>query len=290
MKSSPLTGITESAFDHVRVRNPKYEGPMTDIHTLVSDAAYDDTELAAAVSTNTSNIALKRNIADSYTKGEVNALIPGATHQATTLEFDAYGSSANVLTIKGGSMGVGIEDSAGNALADLDQSFVIITPPAQCQNTLLVSGQLTANNISSTTITTALALKSDVATTYTKTQVDSALAVGLAGKQPLIGSGDLSISDTANLQNFINDKQDKVANVSDTEIGYLNGVTGGIQGQITSLSGILTSSINTLDGLIIDLDNDKADLTEVYTQAQANNLLNDRALASNVYTQAQIKK
>ncbi len=111
MKSSVLTGITEGAFDTLKVRDPPFTGPLTEVSTLVSGAVYDDTELAATVATNTANlatntanIALKRNIADSYTKGEVDALLPGATHQATTLEFDAYGSSANVLTIKGGSM------------------------------------------------------------------------------------------------------------------------------------------------------------------------------------------
>ena len=75
MKSSPLTGITTASFDSLEVRDPRDIGPMKDILTLINNTAYDDTALAgdvatnaATIATNTSAIALKRNIADSYTK------------------------------------------------------------------------------------------------------------------------------------------------------------------------------------------------------------------------------
>ncbi len=207
---------------------------MTDIHTLVSNAEYDDTEIAATISTNTANIstntanistntaniALKRNIADSYTKGEVDALLPGATHLASTLEFDAYGTSANTLSIRGGSMGILLEDSASNALADLDQFFVTFTPPVQCSNTVLVSGQLTANNISSTTITNGLANKqntignNDLSIAHTsglQANLDgkatiASLTTGLAGKQNTISDGDLTVARTSGLQSSLDSK------------------------------------------------------------------------------------
>ena len=146
MKSSALTGITEGTFDHVRVRNPKYTGPMTDIHTLVSNAEYDDSALAAVVagnssdistntaniSTNTSDISLRRTIDDSYSKAQIEGLIYTGLNPVTNareLNFSSWGTSINVLSIKGGSMGIAMEDNSGNALADLDSSFVSFPPP-----------------------------------------------------------------------------------------------------------------------------------------------------------------
>ena len=62
-------------------------------------------------------------------------------------------------------------------------------------------------------INAALATKADQATTYTKTEVDNSLAL----------------------------KQDKVANVSDTEIGYLDGVTSNIQTQLNQREPLYTT-------------------------------------------------
>jgi hypothetical protein len=45
----------------------------------------------------------------------------------------------------------------------------------------------------------------------------------------------------------LNSKQDVVANVSDTEIGYLNGVTSAIQTQIDSKQATITGSATTID-------------------------------------------
>jgi hypothetical protein len=79
-------------------------------------------------------------------------------------------------------------------------------------------------------VDTALGLKADQASTYTKSEVDIA-----------IGNIDLST------------KQDVVANVSSTEIGYLDGVTGSIQTQINSKQSTLVSGTNikTVNGVNI---------------------------------------
>jgi hypothetical protein len=52
---------------------------------------------------------------------------------------------------------------------------------------------------------------------------------------------------TSSIQTQIGNKQDKVTDVSDTEIGYLNGVTSAIQTQLNAKSGLLTTepSANT---------------------------------------------
>jgi hypothetical protein len=78
--------------------------------------------------------------------------------------------------------------------------------------------------------------------------------VDLSSKQNVVsGVSDTEIGYldgvTSAIQTQINNKQDKIANVSDTEIGYLDGVTSAIQTQLDGKSGLLTAepsgNINT---------------------------------------------
>ena len=94
------------------------------------------------------------------------------------------------------------------------------------------------------TIGSSLALKADI--TYVDTSDEAIMEdigtinTALGNKQNIVAN----VSDdeighlngvTSSIQTQINAKQDKVADVSDTEIGYLNGVTSAIQTQLTNL-------------------------------------------------------
>jgi hypothetical protein len=98
-----------------------------------------------------------------------------------------------------------------------------------------------------TTIGSSLALKADI--TYVD-EADEAIMedigeinTALGNKQNIVAN----VSDdeighlngvTSAIQTQINAKQDKVTDVSDTEIGYLNGVTSAIQTQLTNLDTV----------------------------------------------------
>jgi len=107
-------------------------------------------------------LAQKAESSAVYTQAEVDSLVaPMATLPVTTLQFsDVDGVGVNTLTIEGGDY-IAIQDASGNALMDLDQAQLTLTPPTQCLSTLNVTGQLTANSLSSTSLNNALTLKQD---------------------------------------------------------------------------------------------------------------------------------
>jgi hypothetical protein len=77
-------------------------------------------------------------------------------------------------------------------------------------------------------------------------------SVDLSSKQNVVsGVSDTEIGYldgvTSSIQTQLGNKQDKITNVSDTEIGYLDGVTSAIQTQLNAKSGLLTTepSANT---------------------------------------------
>ena len=106
-------------------------------------------------------------------------------------------------------------------------------------NLLLKSDKLTT--YTKTEVDSNLLLKSDKLTTYTKTEIDT-LFNNLIDAAPTVlntlNELAVALNDDANyattVQNQIALKQNKIENVSDTEIGYLNGVTQPIQQQFNA--------------------------------------------------------
>jgi len=87
--SKALTGVNEESFTRLAALK---DGTMENILDLLGSAMYDDTQLAQDVAANTSAIATKRHIADSYTKAEVDAadaLKRNAADSYTKTEVDA---------------------------------------------------------------------------------------------------------------------------------------------------------------------------------------------------------
>ncbi len=164
MNRSVLLNSTEGFYDALRVRSPAYSGPYVSVTGLEGSGSIvaDVSSNAAAIAAANTALGQKANASDVYTKSEVDGLTANsATHEVTTLKFvDVDSLGINTMTIEGGDF-IAIEDSSGNALMDLDASFVTTTPPAQFFSTVNISGQLTCANISSTSITNALAAKVD---------------------------------------------------------------------------------------------------------------------------------
>ena len=70
-------------------------------------------------------------------------------------------------------------------------------------------------------------------------------------------AGSIAQSKVTNLETDLGNKQDKVSGVSDTEIGYLDGVTSGIQAQLDAKSPIASPTFTgtaTTNHLIVDGD------------------------------------
>ena len=100
----------------------------------------------------------------------------------------------------------------------------------------------------------------DLSAYYTSSQVDSAIAAvvdAAPGTLNTLNELAAAINDDASyaatMTTALGNKQDKVSGVSDTEIGYLDGVTSAIQTQINSkqsvVSGISDTEIGYLDGV-----------------------------------------
>jgi integrin beta 8 len=100
----------------------------------------------------------------------------------------------------------------------------------------------------------------DLSTYYTSSQVDSAIAAVIdaaPGTLNTLNELAAAINDDASyaatMTTALGNKQDKVSGVSDTEIGYLDGVTSAIQTQINSkqatVANVSDTEIGYLDGV-----------------------------------------
>ena len=100
----------------------------------------------------------------------------------------------------------------------------------------------------------------DLSAYYTSSQVDSAIAAvvdAAPGTLNTLNELAAAINDdesyAATMTTALGNKQDKISGVSDTEIGYLDGVTSAIQTQIDGkqsiVSGISDTEIGYLDGV-----------------------------------------
>ncbi len=176
---------------------------MRDVLDLLGEASYDDTQLAAGVAANASGLAghgstLAQHAADLagkadtsavYSRSAVDAMVaPQATQALTTLKFaDIDSTGVNTLSIQGGQY-IAVEDGSGNSLLDLDAARVTITPPTNCLSTLNVTGQLTANNLSSTSLQAQLAGKQATLANAAYLDATSSVQTQLNGKQATLSN------------------------------------------------------------------------------------------------------
>ncbi len=151
MNRSPLLGTTEGVFDSLQVRNPPYSGALVDIASLVGSggggSSYDDTQVQADIATNAAAIALKA---------------------------DASALAGKQHLISNGSLTIAHTSALQVELDDHDYKIGL------AQAAILTKADTTA-------MTTALAQKSDTATTYTKSAVDTSQNVARRGLPPIRG-------------------------------------------------------------------------------------------------------
>ena len=97
----------------------------------------------------TNDLALKRNISDSYTKTEVDTRVnaPQVRVYTSAVEFqDVLNLGIDTLTVKGGT-NTQITDDLSNVLIDGSNSIVEVHPPFKTYSTITSVGNLTAPNI-----------------------------------------------------------------------------------------------------------------------------------------------
>ncbi len=87
--------------------------------------------------------------------------------------------------------------------------------------------------------------KNDINVSGTKYECEFAI---ITFEASTISAVTASLHEATSLNTAIELKQDKVANVSDTEIGYLNGVTSAIQPQLNSKQKAITSGTSAPSG------------------------------------------
>jgi len=312
-----LTGVNDGSFTRLEVLDG---GTMKNVLELVGEATYDDTQLALDVSANTSSaaanastlsqhataIAGKADSSSVYSQATIDAMVaPQATLALTTLKFadiDAIG--VNTLTVEGGDY-IAIEDASGAALLDLDAAQVTITPPTNCLSSLNVTGQLTANNLSSTSLQAQLAGKQATLSNAVYLDATSSVQTQLNGKQATLSNA-AYLDATSSVQTQLNGKQATLSNAS-----YLD-ATSSVQTQLNGKQATLsnaayldaTSSVQTqlnaryTQTQVDDRLNDKADSAttytiaqvdaNTYTQSQVDDRLNDKADSATTYTIAQV--
>ena len=200
MARRALTGVQEGSFTRLEVLK---DGSMQDVLDLLGEAGYDDSAIAQGVAANASAIAGhgsalaqhataiagKASASSVYTQAEVDSLVaPQATIATTRLKFaDIDSLGVNTLTIEGGQY-IAIEDASGNALLDLDQAQLTLTPPTNCLSTLNVTGTLTANSIASTGLQAQLAGKQATLANASFLDATSSVQTQLNGKQATLSN------------------------------------------------------------------------------------------------------
>ena len=194
----------------------------------------------ATAGTNTTQIATT-----AFVKSEVDALISGAPGALNTLDelAAALGDDANYASTITTSLSGKLSLSGGTMTGDLSLAGSP-TSNAHAANKLYVDGVASSASstlTSHTNATTSVHGIADTAALATKTYADntatsaaSAAATDAVGTHNLDTTNVHGITDTAALVTTtqLDLKQDKVANVSNTEIEYLNGVTSSIQTQL----------------------------------------------------------
>ena len=148
---------------------------------------------------------------------------------------------------------------------------------ASSTDTLLNKTVNLANNTVSGTVAefnSALSDANFITTIDTGTVTSTMIADGTIVDGDISASAAISQSKISNLTTDLGNKQDKVSGVSDTEIGYLDGVTSNVQAQIDAK--ISSSSSDTLTNKTINLANN----TISGTISQFNTALSDADFAT----------
>jgi len=307
MRKSPLTGTTTGDFDSLRVRHPAHTGSLVSVASLVAGAAYDDTQIAAAVAVNSASTAANSaNIAGhastlaqhaSDISGKANASdlqtpVPaGAVFSDSPLDVWHSGSSQYIPTTKVYYENSSLTLDAGAGSPTLGAWFVKAQPGIS-----EVSGLQAAldGKINDSQVLTNVPLNAVFTDSVYSHPATHSIAE-VSGLQTVL---DGKVDDSQVLTNV-------PLNAVFTDSVYSHPATH----SIAEVSGLQTALGDTYTKLATDdLLNDKRDTsdsysiseidTNIYTKVQTNDHLNDKRdisdsysiseIDANTYTKAQV--
>ena len=231
-----------SFFTTVATNLSTHSSDTTNVHGIVDTSVLvTTTQLTDALSQHSQDTTEIHGIADTAelaTKAFAASLLTGATKTNITITGDKNG-----LTISAEN---GVADSDTDDLAEGTTNKYFTAERAQDAVGLNIGSGLAYDTVSNVL---------DIAVGYaTEQYVDNAVQGAEVDQSTLAGSG---LTWDANADQFTVDTttiQARVADVSDTEIGYLNGVTSGIQTQLNAkapldsptFTGTVTLPANTI--------------------------------------------
>ncbi len=244
MRRAPLTGVTEGVFDSIKLRVPPYTGELIEAAALIEGSGYDDTQVLADVSSAAAGVASNAAaIATQAAAVSANATaIAGKVDNSRVLTDVPAGAlftdtvythpvSHNIFEISGLSSALGAKLDADQRPQIKYQGGYVDMQKLEFSDSTLSLGAATGEyQIQSTPqlasvqgLTAALAAKSDVAATvaslalkrnvadsYTVAEVNAALAAGLATKQNTLPNA-ASLDATSSVQTQLNDKASTAA-------------------------------------------------------------------------------
>jgi hypothetical protein len=240
---------------------------FTDARAISATAAsYDVLGAAATVAGN-----LTTHTSATEAHGATGAVV-GTTNTQTLTNKTLTSPVINTPTgITKSDVGLGNVDNT----SDADKPVSSATQTALDAKLALAGGTMTGAIAMGTNKITGLGAPTATGDAATKDYVDSSITNLVDGAPDLLNTLNelaAAINDDASyastLTTALGNKQDKVTNVSDTEIGYLDGVTSAIQtqlnakapladptftGTVTLPTGTVTSGM-ILDGTIVDAD------------------------------------
>ena len=223
----------------------------------------DDPNYATTVN---QNFALKANVADVYTRSQVDTSLSGK--QNTVQDGD--------LTIARTS---GLQAALDGKLAT--SGSIPISQVTNLQTTLNNKAPFSALGDDpnyATTVNQNFALKANVADVYTRSQVDTSLS----GKQNTVQDGDLTIARTSGLQAALDGKLATSGSIPISQVTNLQ-TTLSNKAPFSALGDDPNYATTVNQNFAL-----KANVADVYTKTQTDTLLTSKANTADVYTKAQI--
>jgi hypothetical protein len=245
---------TKATTEYVDGEITNLENSTNDALDLKASIEYVDGEITTL--SNSTNDALDLKASIEYVDGEITTLTSAIGTDIATAVTDHNQESTNVHGIDDTTVLVTLSGTETIANKTLNDPTIVVDPAGA--NISISSTEISYLNNVSSNIQTQLndkAASADIAVAA-QDAVGGSIGAGLAYDT---GTNVLSVDQTA--------IQSRVADVSDTEIGYLNGVTSGIQAQIDGKQAVVANVSDTeigyLDGVTSGIQaqiNDKAPL------------------------------
>ena len=255
--------------------------------SIIIEGATDntfETTLIAADPTADRTLTLPNETGTVATQTWVDSL--ALSHTSATTSVHGIGDTAALATKAYSDAAAGAAVTSAGAAADgkVSTHNSTTTNVHGITDTSVLTTASNTQTLTNKTLTTPK-INEDVALTATSTALNRVATVSsnvqtqLDGKQPIVANvSDVEIGYldgvTSSIQTQLNNKQAVVANVSDVEIGYLDGVTSAIQTQMDtkapvanpSFSGTVSGVTKTMVGLA-NVDN-TADASKPVSTAQ----------------------